>query len=172
MSVEIIVNNELETNALGRALAETLPNGSVVALIGALGAGKTRLVQAVAQASGVPIEETGSPTFVLVREYKGDREIYHFDAYRLRDSDEFLALGAEEYFDSVDGVSFIEWADRVDDVIPEERIEVIIKPLNENARKITITARGDMNESLETLILARWRELVSFDNKDVFSTKQ
>ena len=85
---------EKETARLGKLLADVLPAGTVIALIGTLGAGKTRLVQAVAGALGVPREEVTSPTFVLVNEYVGGRlPVYHFDAYRLRDEDEFLELG-------------------------------------------------------------------------------
>ena len=84
-------NNEHDTDRLGAALAEVLPPGTVVALIGTLGAGKTRLVQAVAAALGVPPGSVTSPTFVLVNEYTGGRlPIYHFDTYRLKDDDEFL----------------------------------------------------------------------------------
>ena len=75
---------------VGRVLSKLLPKGSVVSLLGTLGAGKTRLVQAVAQAYGVPKEEVGSPTFVLIKEYLGKTvSIYHFDAYRLNTLDEF-----------------------------------------------------------------------------------
>src|SRR5579871_5394859 len=92
--------DEAATARLGRALADALPAASVVALIGPLGAGKTRLVQAIAAAAGVKDQEVVSPTFVLIHEYRGRVPIYHFDAYRLRDEDEFLQLGPQEYFDS------------------------------------------------------------------------
>src|SRR6187401_2712247 len=104
-------HSESETEQLGQALAVTLLEGTTVALIGTLGAGKTRLVQAFAAAHGVPRDGATSPTFVLVNEYQGRLPIYHFDAYRLRDDDEFIELGPEEYFES-NGVTFVEWADR------------------------------------------------------------
>ena len=116
-----IANNEHDTERLGAALAGVLPPGTVVGLIGTLGAGKTRLVQAVAAALGVPAGNVTSPTFVLVNEYRGGRlPIYHFDTYRLKDDDEFLDLGPEEYFDS-SGLTFVEWADRVADLLPAKR---------------------------------------------------
>ena len=97
----ITLNNEQDTERLGAALADVLPPGTVVALIGTLGAGKTRLVQAVATALGVPAGGVTSPTFVLVNEYRQGRvPVFHFDTYRLKDDDEFLALGPEEYFES------------------------------------------------------------------------
>ena len=160
MSVEIVVHSEQETERLGAILAHALPDGAVVTLLGTLGAGKTRLVQAVAEASGVPKGAVGSPTFVLVKEYRGQkREIYHFDAYRLRDSDEFLALGVDEYFDS-DGVSFVEWADRVEDVLPSDRFEISIVPVGETSRDVRITALGEyQNDEIdyEFEILEEWR---------------
>lgn len=130
--------HEADTERLGRALAEALPPGAVVALIGTLGAGKTRLVQAVATALGVPVCDVTSPTFMLVNEYRGGRRpVYHFDTYRLKDDDEFLELGPEEYFDS-DGISLVEWADRVAGLLPRERLEITIEVTGEAHRQITL----------------------------------
>ena len=156
MPVEIVVNTEEETERLGATLAELLPNGAVVTLLGTLGAGKTRLVQAIAEASGVPVGVVGSPTFVLVREYHGKtRAIYHFDAYRIRDSDEFLELGVDEYFDS-DGLSFVEWADRVDDVIPRDHLEIIVELVDQRTRKFIVSTCGEFDptfpQRLETAL--------------------
>jgi tRNA threonylcarbamoyladenosine biosynthesis protein TsaE len=139
------------TQMLGAALAEVLPAGAVVALIGSLGAGKTRLVQAVAEAAGVPDSVVASPTFVLVHEYLGRLPIFHFDVYRLRDEDEFLALGPEEYF-SQPGWSFVEWADRVVDCLPRERLEISIEPIGPNIRRFSIRALGEKyQQTIKTL---------------------
>src|SRR5271156_3088534 len=113
--------NEAATTALGHALARTLPPGTTVALCGTLGAGKTRLVQAIAEALGVSRRDVVSPTFVLVQEYYGQRTIYHIDAYRLRDDDEFQQLGPDEFFES-DGLVLIEWADRIEQSLPRDYI--------------------------------------------------
>src|SRR5262245_34282399 len=113
-TLTIDIADESETDTLGRCLAEILPAGAVVALIGPLGAGKTRLVRSICRAVGVEDGVVASPTFVLVHEYEGRLPIYHFDAYRLRNEQEFQALGPDEYFSS-DGWSFVEWADRVRD---------------------------------------------------------
>src|SRR5207302_9287486 len=119
------------------ALARVLLPGTVVALIGPLGAGKTRLVQTVATALGVPAGSVTSPTFVLVNEYAGGRmPIYHFDTYRLKDDDEFLNLGPDEYFDS-NGITFVEWADRVTRLLPAERLEITLEPTGETQRRFT-----------------------------------
>jgi tRNA threonylcarbamoyladenosine biosynthesis protein TsaE len=133
-----VANNEQDTDRLGAALADVLPPGTVVGLIGTLGAGKTRLVQAVAAAMGIPRDNVTSPTFVLVNEYSGGRlPIYHFDTYRLKDDDEFVNLGPDEYFDS-NGLTFVEWADRVADLLPSERIEITIDADGETRRQITV----------------------------------
>jgi tRNA threonylcarbamoyladenosine biosynthesis protein TsaE len=139
----LTLQNEQDTDRLGAALAEVLPPGTVVALIGTLGAGKTLLVQAVAAALGVPREAVTSPTFVLVNEYRQGRvPIFHFDTYRLKDDDEFLALGPEEYFDSA-GITFVEWADRVANLLPADRVEITLEVTNESSRRAMITAKGE-----------------------------
>ena len=145
---------EADTAALGAALADVLPDGSVVALVGTLGAGKTRLVQAIAAASGVDPAVVVSPTFVLVHEYHGRRTIYHFDAYRLESDDEFLALGPEEYFDGP-GLSLVEWADRVARCLPAERIEIQIEVMGAAERRFTISAIGGRYEGVVARLGAR-----------------
>ena len=141
-------NNEHDTTRLGQAIAATLSPGTVVGLIGTLGAGKTRLVQAVAAALGVPPGDVTSPTFVLVNEYKGGRvPIFHFDTYRLKDEDEFLELGPDEYFDS-HGLVFIEWADRVAQLLPEERLEIDMEVTGETQRRICIRGTSERMEEL------------------------
>jgi len=133
-----VSNNERDTERLGAALADHLPAGTVVGLIGPLGAGKTRLVQAVATALGVPPGRVTSPTFVLVNEYTGGRlPVYHFDTYRLKDDDDFLNLGPEEYFDST-GITFVEWADRVSTLLPPDRLKITIDVTSETERRITL----------------------------------
>jgi len=125
------------TDHLGQQLAEHLPPGSVVALSGTLGAGKTRLVQAIAAACGVEPADVTSPTFVLCREYRGTRSIYHLDAYRLKDEDEFLELGAEEMFAS-GGLVFIEWAERVASYLPPDCVEITLEVTGETSRRAVV----------------------------------
>ena len=134
-------SDESATATLGAALAEVLPDGCTVALCGTLGAGKTRLVQAIASADGVDPRTVVSPTFMLVQEYQGRRPIYHLDAYRLADEDEFDALGPDEYFDGV-GLTLVEWADRVAASLPRDRIEINIEVIGPEARRFTIIAIG------------------------------
>ena len=134
--------DEAATDALGAALAEVLPDGTTVALCGTLGAGKTRLVQAIAAAAGIDHREVVSPTFVLIQEYHGRRTVYHLDAYRVRDEDEFLELGPEEYFES-DGLTLVEWADRVAACLPHDRIEIHIEVTGTDSRRFEIVGLGD-----------------------------
>ena len=141
-SAVVRTSGPAETDRLGRFLAQILPDGVVVALIGTLGAGKTRLVQAIAEASGVEPGTVSSPTFVLLHEYDGNRSIYHFDAYRLSSSEEFLRLGPDDYFES-DGLTFVEWADKFPDVLPEERIDIAIEILGDTGREFAFFALGD-----------------------------
>lgn len=129
--------DESHTAALGAALVEALPPGTTVALCGPLGAGKTRLVQAMAAAVGVDPRAVTSPTFVLAQEHRGRRTIHHVDAYRLRDQDEFLELGPDEWF-AGDGLVCIEWADRVLGCLPAERVEVHIEIIGPSARRFRV----------------------------------
>ena len=137
------------TERLGAALAAALPPGTVVALLGTLGAGKTRLVQAIAAACGVERADVVSPTFVLCATYCGDRTIHHLDAYRLRDEDEFREIGADELLAS-DALTIIEWADKVADCLPDERLEIDIEVTGPTARRFTLRASGErMQAALE-----------------------
>jgi tRNA threonylcarbamoyladenosine biosynthesis protein TsaE len=130
------------TTALGRRLGELLFPGSVVALIGPLGAGKTHLVRAVSEGFGIADSRAvSSPTFVLIQEYTARLPIYHFDAYRLSSEAEFHELGAHEYF-AGDGVSLVEWADRVPSCIPAEHLRIELKVTGETSRQAVLTAAG------------------------------
>ncbi len=147
-------DDEAATAALGAALAETLPAGSTVALCGTLGAGKTRLIQAIAEAAGVDRRGVVSPTFVLIQEYAGRRPIYHMDAYRLRSEDEFRQLGPEEYFDG-QGLVLIEWADRVRGCLPAERLEIDITVTGPESRRFAIRAVGACYAAVIDALAAR-----------------
>lgn len=145
--------DEQDTERLGVALAKVYPHG-VVALDGPLGAGKTRLVQAVAAACGVDRREVVSPTFVLMHEYQGSKPIYHVDAYRLRDDDEFNQLGVDEHFGSPNLV-FIEWAGRIERCMPPDRLDIAISVIGDQGREFNFVAHGPEAEvALDKLQLA------------------
>ena len=147
--------NLAATDRLGAALAAALPDGAVVALCGTLGAGKTRLVQAIAAACGIDRSEVVSPTFVLCHEHTGSRTLYHFDVYRLSGDEEFQRLGPQEYFEA-GGITLIEWADKVAASLPEERLEVSIEVTGESSRQFTLRAWGD---EIEIALLSIARQL-------------
>src|SRR5260370_29612093 len=136
------------TEVLGRRLGQLLFPGAVVALIGPLGAGKTHLVRAVAEGLDVPDRRVvTSPTFVLIQEYRGRLPAYHFDAYRLRSSQAFDDLGAQEYFEG-GGVCLVEWADRVEKSLPAERLTIRLAVVSESARRAEIAGVGARYEEL------------------------
>jgi tRNA threonylcarbamoyladenosine biosynthesis protein TsaE len=131
------INSEAETRALGLTIAEAAEPGDIVALIGDLGTGKTALTKYIAEGLGVK-EEVISPTFTIVREYRSGRlPLYHFDVYRLSDGMEFLDTGAEDYLED-SGLSVIEWADIVADVLPPDALVVMIEYAEEGKRKVTV----------------------------------
>lgn len=136
------------TQEFGRQLGQRLFPGAVVALIGPLGAGKTFLVRAIAEGLDIPDSRiVSSPTFVLIQEYAARLPIYHFDAYRLRTVGEFADLGVHEYF-AGSGVCLVEWADRVEEVLPAELLRIRLEVTGETSRRITAEARGQRYEQL------------------------
>jgi tRNA threonylcarbamoyladenosine biosynthesis protein TsaE len=149
-----LAQTEQDTQRLGEALAAILPASATVALIGTLGAGKTRLAQAIARGCGIADDVVVSPTFVLCQPYYGLRTIYHMDAYRLKDDDEFLQLGPEEYFES-DALTLVEWADRVIDCLPPDRLEVHIRVAGETSREFRLVAAGRAMSRVVTALAAR-----------------
>ena len=123
---EILINNEDDTREFGHQLASHLKPGSVVALFGDLGTGKTTLTKYVGEGLGVE-EVITSPTFTIIQEYRNSRiPLYHFDLYRLQSEQELLELGYEDYFYG-EGVTVIEWADKIQNLLPLEAISIFIQ---------------------------------------------
>ncbi len=125
-----------ETRGAGERLAGSLGPGDVVALTGELGAGKTCFVQGLTRGLGAGAWAT-SPTFVLVNEYRADLPIHHVDAYRVAGPAEMVDVGLLELIDG-DGVTVIEWADRVASLLPERTIHVAIDGVGDEPRTISI----------------------------------
>jgi tRNA threonylcarbamoyladenosine biosynthesis protein TsaE len=140
-----------ETLAFGRLLASCLKPKDVVGLCGDLGAGKTFLAGAVAHGLQVP-EDTPitSPTFTLIKEYRGRMPVYHMDLYRLGDPSEIYDLGLWEYYDG-DGVCLVEWCDRFDDLWPDHALILVLELGEEENRKITASGRGRGGELVNLL---------------------
>lgn len=130
------INSENEMRELAREMYSTIKPGTIIALNGELGAGKTLLVKAFCNAAG--FSGSSSPTFAIVNSYPGEYTIYHFDFYRIKNSGELMDIGIEEYLSDEHSVSFIEWAELFPDVIPRKRIEISITVTGETNREVTI----------------------------------
>lgn len=139
-------NSPEQTAEIARRFADTLNSGDVICLNGDLGVGKTVFVQSLAKALGIN-DYINSPTFTIVNQYEGRLLLYHFDVYRIADCDEMYEIGYEEYVYG-DGVSVIEWAQNIKEILPEERYEITIEKnydKGENYRSVTIEKRGAKN---------------------------
>jgi len=133
----IELDSEQETERLGGALARVVKPGVVIGLIGPLGAGKTRLVRAIAESLDVDPQAIASPTFVLIHEYEGRIPVFHFDAYRLESPQAFEDLGVAEYW-CAGGICLVEWADRVLGLLPRDAWLIRIEPVDPTRRRVII----------------------------------
>ena len=125
MQKEVLSHSEKETELAGTELGKTLKAGSVVALFGGLGAGKTTFVRGLAKAAGYRGRVT-SPTYTIVNEYPGETPVFHFDMYRLEGPDELYELGWEDYLGR-GGICVVEWSERIRDALPEGTVTVTLK---------------------------------------------
>ena len=139
--LEIISNSPEYTMKFAKSLANKLNTGDVIILNGELGMGKTKFVEGFLQSFNLQ-DEISSPTFNIVNEYISNQvKIYHFDVYRLENSDEFLEIGGEEYFES--GICLIEWGKIIEDILPKLYIEISFeKGLEENSRILKFIIHG------------------------------
>jgi tRNA threonylcarbamoyladenosine biosynthesis protein TsaE len=145
-----------QTLFLGRVFGGILAGGSLVALMGELGSGKTVLAKGIAQGLGVEDErEVTSPSFVLVNEYQGRLPVRHVDLFRLRESAEVEDLGWEEII-SGPGVTLVEWAEKVPDLLPSERIEVRIQWLSPRERSFVFIGKSKATQDLVNRLARKW----------------
>ena len=129
--MKYITHSEEETIALGKTIAQYLKPGAVLALMGHLGSGKTRLTRGICE--GLQVQQpVTSPTFVLINEYRGKYPVYHFDFYRLESEAEIWDLGIDEYING-DGICIIEWAEHGLNLLPDSRIEIRLKSAFDSA---------------------------------------
>lgn len=119
---------------------ETMGAATVYAFYGDMGAGKTTFINALSRRLGVEDDVTNSPSFAIINEYRSDTTaelIYHFDLYRLEDIDEALEIGVEDYFDS-GALCFLEWPERIADILPDDTVRVDIRVNDDRSRDIII----------------------------------
>jgi tRNA threonylcarbamoyladenosine biosynthesis protein TsaE len=134
-----VTHSEAETVNAGEEFSRRLVPGSVVALTGDLGTGKTHFTKGISRGLGIT-ENVASPTFTIISEHRGGRmPLYHFDCYRLRTPAELDEMGFEEYIDG-DGVCVIEWAEMIEERLPKKRYDIVIT-LGENSTERTIEIR-------------------------------
>lgn len=140
----IETSSEMHTMEFAAKLAALLEPGNVITLEGDLGAGKTTFTKGLAKGLGVERMVT-SPTFVIIKEYEGIMPLYHMDVYRLEDMDE--DIGFKEYFNGK-GISVVEWAQFIEMYLPEERLNINIRFVDEQKREIKLTAQGEQFENV------------------------
>ncbi len=149
-SITITSTSIAQTLALGEQIGRNVAPGTLVSLVGNLGAGKTHLIKGIAAGLDVPdVEDVTSPTFTLMNEYEGRLMIYHLDAWRLESSDQLEAIGFDELLCGP-AIVLVEWADRTNTIVDAyDPIHITIKHINETTREITIT---DMPENMAEAI--------------------
>jgi tRNA threonylcarbamoyladenosine biosynthesis protein TsaE len=131
-----------QTESIAAKLADSLVGGECIALDGPLGAGKTQFVRGLAGALGADVRAVSSPTFVLLNIYRGGRlTVFHLDAYRVGGGEDFEAIGFAELLEQ-NGVVVVEWASRVEGILPAKRINVNIEVMGKSDRRITIERSG------------------------------
>ncbi len=133
-----ISKSEQDTIDFAKNYAQNLKTGDIIVLSGELGSGKTKFVQGILENFNLQ-DEISSPTFTIVNEYNSDTvNIYHFDVYRLEDSDEFFAIGGEEYFSK--GICLIEWGELIEDILPKPYTKISFSKSDDDTsyRKLTI----------------------------------
>ena len=143
--VKIYLEDENKTKEIGYKLGNLLTPGSVIWLIGDLGAGKTTMTQSLAKALEVDDYIT-SPTFTIVNEYEGKMPLYHFDVYRIGSSDEMYDIGYEEYING-EGVCIIEWANLIEDILPDEYLYIELK-YKDMSREMILNPVGEKYEKI------------------------
>ena len=131
----VVSRSVSETERIGGLIGTCLQPGMTIALNGTLGAGKTNLVQAIAESLSIDRKTVVSPTFTMIQLYQGKHALVHIDAYRIADEDEFFELGIAEYFED-DSIVAIEWAGKFSELLPENRIEIEIQVLDETSRRL------------------------------------
>ncbi|KPK97079.1 MAG: hypothetical protein AMJ95_10915 [Omnitrophica WOR_2 bacterium SM23_72] len=151
--MDVISQSVRDTLGIGRRMAKYLEAGDILCLFGELGSGKTILTKGIAEGLGVDKKNVTSPSFVLIREHRQARiPLYHFDLYRLKRPKDILALGMDEYL-YADGVTVIEWANRLGTLLPENYLKAEIFIKQGSIRRLRFSSRGRRAKELLGKIL-------------------
>ncbi len=141
MKHEIIIPSLDKIDDAAQEFLGIMDDATIYAFYGEMGAGKTTFINALSKALGVEDDPTSSPSFSIINEYRSDTTaelIYHFDLYRLENLEEAFDIGVEDYFDS-GALCFIEWPERITDILPDDTVRVDISVLDDDSRKLTVT---------------------------------
>lgn len=150
MDYKYTSRNENDTMELAENIESEKFPGMIICLDGELGSGKTVFVKGFAKSLGIT-ENITSPTFNIVKEYEsGEMKLNHMDVYRIEDTDETIAFN--DYFNG-DGVTIIEWAELIEDKLPDERLEIKFKVIDENTRVLVLKPYGQKYEDLVNYVL-------------------
>lgn len=141
MKHEIVIPSLDKIDDAAQEFLGIMDDATIYAFYGEMGAGKTTFINALSKALGVEDDPTSSPSFSIINEYRSDTTaelIYHFDLYRLENLEEAFDIGVEDYFDS-GALCFIEWPERIADILPDDTVRVDISVLDDDSRKLTVT---------------------------------
>ncbi len=140
--IKVNLDNVSTTQTFAQKLASLIPAGTVIAMTGELGSGKTTFTQGFAKGLGVQ-GNVGSPTFKLISEYEGaDLILYHVDCYRLENESEFKKIGGENYLDPIEGITIIEWSENIAKIIPDDCVRLHFERVKDNDDKRELTIEG------------------------------
>lgn len=151
MAMEHKTSSETESKELAKKIASLIKPGTVIALTGDLGAGKTTFTQGFCQALNITAYVT-SPTFTLINIYQGQVPIYHIDLYRLNQEEEAYDIGIEDYLPTSDGITILEWADKFPELLPDNCLSIKIDYESNSSRKFEIRYTRDFEHQLSILL--------------------
>jgi tRNA threonylcarbamoyladenosine biosynthesis protein TsaE len=147
-SYTFLSSSPAATSGLGKKMGKRLKAGSIIALIGELGCGKTLLTRGICAGLDVPIRQVNSPTFVLVNEYHGRLPVFHMDLYRIGEIAEGFEIGILDYLGRGSGVIVVEWAEKILSLLPDDHLKVQFHILSARKRQIVLSASGRRFRSL------------------------
>lgn len=146
MKNRILLKNEDETKWFGEKIGSAITQKLLICLNGDLGAGKTCITKGIAKGLGI-MDDITSPTFILVEEYEGRLPLYHFDVYRIDDTEELYFIGFDDYL-SKNAVVIIEWSDKIESILPKDRLEIRLDYTEDGMREICLNSVGEAAQTL------------------------